>query len=157
MSILNKQPGWNNTTKLLWDIASNTKKLAKSFLNGFIIIPDETATKGTTAYRLISTASVNLTVVKASKGNLYSISAISIADEITYLKLYNLNVEPTVNDIPLMTIPIPTNAAGAGVVIPFLIGVNFTNGISFKITKNVADNDNTPIEANNVILNLTYA
>lgn len=115
-------------------------------------------TGGTTPYKLIATASVNANVVKASAGNLYSIIAIGVTSTVRYLKLYNKATMPTLNiDVPIMTIPIPANTQGAGVCLPFSMGVNFSNGISIAITANPADNDTTPIGAGDVIVNLTHA
>jgi hypothetical protein len=115
-------------------------------------------TGGTTPYKLISVASTNANVVKASPGNLYSIIAIGVTSTVRYLKLYNKATMPTLTaDVPIMTIPIPANTQGAGVCLPFSMGVNFSNGISIAITGNPSDNDATAIGAGDVIVNLTHA
>jgi hypothetical protein len=115
-------------------------------------------TGGTTPYKLISTASTNANVVKASAGNLYSIVAIGQTSTIRYLKLYNKATTPSVGtDVPVMTIPVPANVQGAGVSIPFSMGVNFSLGISLAITSGSADNSTGVVGAGDVILNLTYA
>ena len=120
--------------------------------------PNTTGSNGTTAYKLISVASTNANVVKASGGNLYSLIAIGLTSNIRYLKLYNKATAPVVGtDVPLMTIPIPTNSQGAGVAIPFSLGVDFSLGIGIAITAGLADNDNTAVLANDVVINLTYA
>jgi hypothetical protein len=115
-------------------------------------------TGGTTPYKLISTASTNINIIKASPGNLYSIVAIGQTASIRYLKLYNLPRIPTFgSDVPVMTIPIPGNIQGAGISIPFSMGVNFSTGITIAITSGSADNDSGSVGANDVIINLTYA
>jgi len=115
-------------------------------------------TGGTTPYKLISTASTNANSVKGSAGNLYSIVAIGQTSTIRYLKLYNKATAPSVGtDVPVMTIPVPANLQGAGVSIPFSMGVNFSLGISLAITSGSADNDTGVVGAGDVILNLTYA
>ena len=120
--------------------------------------PSNSGTSGTTPYKLISTASTNSNVVKASAGNLYSIIAIGQTSTIKYLKLYNKATAPSVGtDVPVMTIPVPANVQGAGVSIPFSIGVNFPLGIGLAITSGSADNDTGVVGAGDVILNLTYA
>jgi len=120
--------------------------------------PANSGTNGTTPYKLISTASTNANVVKSSGGNLYSIVAIGQTSTIRYLKLYNKATAPSVGtDVPVMTIPVPANLQGAGVSIPFSIGVNFSLGISLAITSGSADNDTGVVGAGDVILNLTYA
>ena len=120
--------------------------------------PSSDGTNGTTPYKLISTASTNSNVVKASGGNLYSIIAIGQTSTIKYLKIYNKATAPTVGtDVPLMTVPVPANVQGAGVSIAFTIGVNFPLGIGIAITSGSADNDTGVVGAGDVILNLTYA
>lgn len=120
--------------------------------------PSNNGTNGTTPYKLIATNSANETNIKDTSGNLYSITAIGLTSSVTYLKLYNLDVVPDLaTDIPVMTIPVPANTQGAGVTIPFLYGVNFSVGISFAITGLPADDDATPVDADSVIINLTYA
>lgn len=120
--------------------------------------PNNTGANGTTAYKLISTASTNANVVKASGGNLYSIIAIGLTSTVRYLKIYSKATAPTVGtDVPLMTIPVPANTQGAGVALPFSMGVNFPLGIGVAITSGSADNDTGAVGAGDVIVNLTYA
>ena len=120
--------------------------------------PNTTGVNGTNTYKLISTASTNSNVVKNSPGNLYSIIAIGLTSTVRYLKLYNKATAPIVGtDTPVMTIPIPANTQGAGISIPFSMGVNFPLGISIAITAGSADNDSVAILANEVLVNLTYA
>ena len=120
--------------------------------------PNTTGTNGTTAYKLISTASTNANNVKASGGNLYSIIAIGLTSTVRYLKIYSKATAPTVGtDVPLMTIPVPANTQGAGVALPFSMGVNFPLGIGVAITSGSADNDTGAVGAGDVIVNLTYA
>ena len=120
--------------------------------------PNTTGANGTTPYKLISLATTNANVVKASGGNLYSIVAIGLTSTVRYLKLYNKATAPTVGtDVPLMTIPVPANTQGAGIAIPFSMGVNFPLGIAIAITSGLADNNTGSILANDVVVNLTYA
>jgi hypothetical protein len=120
--------------------------------------PNNTGANGTTAYKLISTASTNANNIKASGGNLYSIIAIGLTSTVRYLKIYSKATAPTVGtDVPLMTIPVPANTQGAGVAIPFSMGVNFPLGIGIAITSGSADNDTGSVGAGDVIVNLTYA
>lgn len=115
-------------------------------------------TGGSTPLKVISAASTNVTLVKASPGNLYSLIVIGLTSTVRYLKIYNVNSAPTVGTtVPLMTIPIPANTQGAGVSIPFSMGVNFSAGIYIAITAQAADNDATAVAAGDVIVNLTFA
>lgn len=120
--------------------------------------PNTTGTNGTSAYKLISSPGTNANNIKTSGGNLYSIIAIGLTSNVRYLKLYNKATAPTVGtDIPIMTIPIPANTQGAGVAIPFSMGVNFSAGIGIAITSGAGDTDTGAVLANDVIVNLTYA
>lgn len=131
---------------------------ASSYFGAISSITNNTGANGTTPYKLISLASTNANVVKASGGNLYSIVAIGLTSTVRYLKIYNKATTPTVGtDVPLMTIPIPANTQGAGVSIPFSVGVNFALGISIAITSGSADSDTGAVSAGDVVINLTYA
>jgi hypothetical protein len=173
MGTPSKQVGWSNESNLLWQIAKEIQYLTKvtstvstqvTVINDMLsAIPtiqkaNSTGVDGTTPYKLISLATTNANIVKASGGNLYSIVAIGLTSTVTYLKLYNKATAPTVGtDVPLMTIPIPANTQGAGIAIPFSIGVNFPLGIGIAITSGSADNDTGAVGAGDVIVNLTYA
>lgn len=120
--------------------------------------PNTTGANGTTPYKLISLATTNANVVKNTGGNLYSIVAIGLTSTVRFLKFYNKATAPTVGtDVPIMTIPVPANTQGAGISIPFSMGVNFPLGIAIAITAGSADNDAVAIGAEDVLINLTYA
>lgn len=120
--------------------------------------PNTTGVNGTTPYKLISLATTNANVVKNTGGNLYSIVAIGLTSTVRFLKFYNKATAPTVGtDVPVMTIPVPANTQGAGISIPFSMGVNFPLGIAIAITAGSADNDAVAIGAGDVLINLTYA
>jgi len=172
MAIPSRQIGWGTESNLLWQISKQLEYLATvtatsanvTVLNDMtdpvsvIEKANSTGANGTTPYKLIATNSTNETNIKDTSGNLYSITAIGLTSSVTYLKLYNLDVVPDFGtDIPVMTIPVPANTQGAGVTIPFLYGINFSVGISFAITGLPADDDATPVDADSVIINLTYA
>jgi hypothetical protein len=172
MAIPAKQIGSSYEANLLWQIAKQLEQLSKVTGNNSNVTvdntganpvpisprPNTTGSNGTTPYKLISLATTNANVVKASGGNLYSIVAIGLTSTVRYLKLYNKATAPTVGtDVPLMTIPIPANTQGAGIAIPFSMGVNFPLGIALAITSGLADNNTGAILANDVVVNLTYA
>jgi len=132
--------------------------LSETLNSSVTSIPNTTGSNGTTPYKLISLGTTNANVVKASGGNLYSIVAIGLTSTVRFLKFYNKATAPTVGtDIPVMTIPVPANTQGAGIAIPFSMGVNFPLGISIAITAGPADNDVAVVGAGDVIINLTYA
>jgi hypothetical protein len=149
MAIGNKQIGWSNESNLLWQIGKLIERLTS--------VTSASGSTPSLPYKLISEASTNETVVKDSSGTINSIIAVSLSETVTYLKLYNQSTLPTVGtDIPVMTIPIPTNTAGAGFVIPLSNGLQFSEGISFAITSGVADSDTGAIAADVVVINFTY-
>ena len=156
MSIPARPTGQDPQSYWLWYVVKQLEDLKK-------IVPvspraNTTGTPGTTPYKLITTASTNANVIKNSGGNLYSIIAIGLTSTVRYLKLYNKATTPIVGtDVPIMTIPIPANTQGAGVAIPFSMGVNFPLGIGIAITSGSADNDTGAVGAGDVIVNLTYA
>jgi len=173
MAIPSKQIGWSNESNLLWQVAKELEYLTKVTANVTTGLtdtqlratpvpisprPNTTGANGTTPYKLISLATTNANVIKASGGNLYSVIAIGLSSTVRYLKLYNKASAPTVGtDVPVMTIPVPANTQGAGISIPFSMGVNFPLGIAMAITSGFADNDTGAILAGEVIINLTYA
>lgn len=172
MAIPSRQIGWGTDSNLLWQISKQLEYLTKvtgtasdvTVINDITDpvpvspIPNNTGANGTTAYKLISLATTNANNVKASGGNLYSIIAIGLTSTVRYLKLYNKASAPTVGtDTPIMTIPVPANTQGAGVAIPFSMGVNFPLGISVAITSGAGDTDTGAVGAGDVIVNLTYA
>jgi hypothetical protein len=174
MAIPSRQIGWGTDSNLLWQISKQLEYLTKvtgtasdvTVINDITDpvpvspIPNNTGANGTTAYKLISLATTNANVVKASGGNLYSIIAIGLTSSVRYLKLYNKATAPnpaTDASLLLMTIPVPANTQGAGIAIPFSMGVNFSAGIGIAITSGAGESDAGPVLANDVIVNLTYA
>lgn len=156
MAIPARQIGQSAEANLLWQMSKQLESLTK--VTSISPIPNNSGVNGTTPYKLISLATTNANVVKATPGNLYSIVAIGLTSVVRYLKLYNKASAPTVGtDVPVMTIPIPANTQGAGIAIPFSMGVNFPLGIALAITTGSADNNNVAVAAGDVIINLTYA
>lgn len=122
------------------------------------LVPSTITSSSTKAFRLISTTTTNAVVVKNTQGNLYTIVAIGLTEDVRFLKFYDKATAPTVGtDEPVLTIPVPTNLQGAGVVIPLSFGLGFSNGIALALTSGSSDGDTGAIGSGDVILNLTYA
>lgn len=174
MAIPNKQIGWSNESNLLWQVAKQleylTKVTAKVSAEVTVIndanhpvpvtventvnIVDINTVK---PYKYISLASTNANLIKSGEVKLYVVSAIGLTSTVRYLKFYDESTTPTVGtDVPVLTIPVPANTQGAGVVIPFNIPIIFSNGLSFAITSGSADNDTGAVGAGDVIINLSY-
>jgi hypothetical protein len=107
--------------------------------------------------KTISAATTNATVVKASAGKLGGWFLSNVNASPRYLKVYNKATSPTVGtDVPVLTIIIPGNTAGAGANLESTNGLLFSTGISFAITTGVADNDATAVAANELVANLWF-
>ncbi len=102
-----------------------------------------------TAINLNSSATTNASIVKASSGTLYNLSASNNGAAAAFLKLYNQTTAPTVgSSVPVLVIALPAGATtthnlGA-------IGHRFTAGISMAITGAMPDADTTAIAAGQV-------
>lgn len=112
---------------------------------------------GCSMSRTLSAASTNATNVKASAGQVYGMILTNVNAAARFLKMYNSASAPTAGSgTPVMTIQIPGNTAGAGLVLDFPMGLAFSSGIGFTITGAVGDSDTTAVAANEIILNLFY-
>lgn len=109
---------------------------------------------GATASRILATASNNLTNLKASAGQLYTIDVFNVAAYNVFLKLYNKASAPVVaSDTPIMTIPIQ---AGGGYSKTWPMGLPFATGIAYAIVKLQADTDNTNVVAGDLTGNIVW-
>jgi hypothetical protein len=132
-----------------------------SLVNNRIPVTDtlSSGTGGSEVYCLVSVASTNINVVKASPGNLYSITVIGITADLRYLKIYNKATNPVIaSDILLLrlTVPIPCSATGGGATINFTKPINFSSGISIAVTGAIGTTDATAIAANDCVIILAY-
>lgn len=137
--------------KILFDVWDST-------IHGLRFIARLDTTGGWTPFKVISAATTNATVVKASAGQLGGLQVFNNSGTIGYLKLYNKASAPTVGtDTPVKTLLIPANTSGAGFIVPrSQIGTQFSNGIALAITGGIADNDNTAVAANAFVVNGDY-
>lgn len=100
---------------------------------------------GATAFNVASAASTNSTNVKASAGNLYSITLVNTTATLYYLRLYNLASAPTCSSATgyVTTVPVPASTTGAGLTVNLNVGAAFTTGIGYCITGGPTSTDNT--------------
>lgn len=109
---------------------------------------------GPTPYHLKAAATTNLTSLKSSPGQIYSIQAFNAAATTKYLKLYDKATAPApASDTPINVYPLE---AGKMTTINFFQGKEFAVGIAFSITGGVGNTDTTALAANDVILNMEY-
>lgn len=113
---------------------------------------------GLSSTHLVSAATNNATVVKASAGQVYNIQAFNInATSPRYLKLYNKTTTPaptTDTSVLIATYLIPAN--GSGVVVEISNGIQFTTGIGLAVVAGITDADNTSTAASEVIVNIQW-
>lgn len=159
MAIPRKQIGWGADTNLLWGIWKALDGLTRVVSKNKPVDPTPVVAPTYLPFRLISEATTNITVVKASAGVITTISAVGMAEEaMSFLKLYDKATAPVLTtDIPVMTIAIPTHTQGAGIVIPIPNGLNFSNGIALALTSGIEDQNAVAVLAKQVVLNFTYA
>jgi len=111
-----------------------------------------------TTYNVVTTASTNAAVVKASAGNLFEITVSNPTATAAYIKLYNKATAPTVGtDVPVLTIAIPATAAGVGEksFVFGAVGKRFATGIGIAVTAAAAATDTGNAVAG-VQINATY-
>ena len=99
--------------------------------------------------------------IKATAGQLFSISAFNTTASPLFLKFYNLtNANTTVGtSVPVLTFVVPANAVldGSGFIWNNDIGFAFSTAITVACTTAVADADTGAPSANACIINIGYA
>lgn len=105
---------------------------------------------------LVSAASINATVVKASKGQVYTITAYNLNAAVRYLKLYNKATTPApATDAALLQGRIALPPAQQ-VYIEFESGLQFTAGIGFALVTGITDTDATAVAVSEQLVNIGY-
>lgn len=140
------------------DATTRGQRQAVNAAGAAAVVPNPQTTGGLSISRVLSAASTNGTSAKASAGQVYTIIATNINAAVRYLKIYNKASAPTVGtDTPVLTIPIPGNAAGAGFTLDTGgMGIAFATGIAYALTTGVADADTGAVAANEIVVNLLY-
>lgn len=110
---------------------------------------------GWVPYNLVSAATTNATVVKATPGVVTYISANNVNAAVRYLKFYNKATAPTVGtDPPVLTLALPAASNQIFPVPPG--GFVFNAGISFATTTEATVAGTTAISANETVINIGY-
>lgn len=105
--------------------------------------------------KIISEASTNLTQLKDKSGLLGFLAAGNAGSSEVYLKVFDQTEQPTIGVTEsTFTFIIPGNTAGAGsnLGIPFG-GIDFGYAIWIALTAGMGDDDNTPVNAGEVVIN----
>lgn len=112
------------------------------------------ATGAASNKHLISAATTNSTVVKASPGRLVGWSIANTNAAFRYVKLHNATSAPTAGAGVVMTLAIPPNFVAQMALDG---GVAFTTGIGLTATTGSADADTAAVGAGDLIIELFYA
>lgn len=123
-------------------------------VSGTVTIANPTGT----TYSVVTAASTNSAVVKATAGTLYEITISNPTATAAYVKLYNKATAPTVGtDVPAVTISVPaTSATTMPVAIPFgQVGKRFATGIGIACTAAAIATD-TGVSVAGIQINATY-
>lgn len=108
---------------------------------------------GWTPYGLNSANSTNATAVKASPGQIGTLSVTNNGGSVAFLKIYNATSATAGSGTPIHRFLLP---AGGGVAPPLGGPLYFSTGISFTITGLAADSDTTAVGLNQVQVNIGY-
>lgn len=109
---------------------------------------------GLTTYHLVSAATTNATVVKASAGQLFGWFIYNNATTMRKLAFHNTASAPTAGASLFFTINLPGSSA-ANVFLP--MGIAFSTGIAFTTVTDVTDAGTTAVGASDLTINLFYA
>ena len=105
---------------------------------------------------LVSAATTNATVVKASAGKVYVIQAFNTNAEERYLKFHNTASTPTAGSGVVWSVLIPGSTTGAGVVTSMENGLEFSAGIGITLVTGIANTDATAVAASEIVVNIGY-
>lgn len=112
------------------------------------------ATGAASGAHIVSAATTNASIVKASAGRLTGWSLANTSVAWRYIKLHNQATTPTAGAGVVRTIGIPPGGRAEAFSTP---GVAFTTGIGLTITTGAADADATAVAASDVVGDLFFA
>jgi hypothetical protein len=113
------------------------------------------ATGAASITKLISAATTNPTVMKASAGKIIGYQLQNTTASIVYVKMHNIATTPTAGTTPvLFPIAIPANGKAE---MSFEGGLSFPTGIALTTVTGAADADATSVAANAIVGSLFFA
>jgi len=146
------------------DIQSNlsTAKFRQSVLeclvDGFPVTLQASDASGYGLFHhALSAASTNATVLKSAPASIGLITVFHISGggvDNKFVKIYNKATTPTASDTPILTLVVHNNQTTA--IVPS-IPLFLSEGLSYRMTANYADSDNTAVAAGELAINLAYA
>jgi hypothetical protein len=108
---------------------------------------------GLSNYHVVSAGSTNVANIKASAGQVYSITVYNNAAYPVYVKLHNTSGTPTAGSGVVRTVGVP---AGGGNNWNSDIGVAFSSGIGISILKDITDAGTTAVLASDCVVDVMY-
>ena len=113
------------------------------------------ATGGASINHIVSAASTNSAIVKASAGRVVGWGLVNTTASWQYVKLHNQTTAPTAGTGVVMTIAVPPN--GVNNSSPSFAGIGFATGIGRTIVTGSADSDATATTAGAVVGDIFFA
>ena len=141
--------GTTGTGSLRVTLASDTS----SNTNPLLTTTAPQTSGGLSVYHLISAATTNLQVPKASAGQLYGYMVSNTSAAYSYLCFHNASTTPTAGASIFFKIGIP---AGGAANVEFSNGIAFSTGIAISTVTGSADNNTTAVAAGDLVVNLFY-
>lgn len=124
--------------------------------DGALYVTNESpaAAAGAETYHHVATAGTNAAVVSDRPARLVSLSASNGTTQTVYVKLYDLaRVPDPATDTPRRTLGLPSGSSqGYALVVP----ARFPTGIAIALTRNIGDQDATPIGNGEAVVDVTY-
>lgn len=111
------------------------------------------ASSGDDKFQLVSAASTNATVIKASAGVVTGWYIYNSNGAARKVVLHNLNTTPTAGANVFLSLVIPALSA-ANVSLP--TGVAFSTGIAITTVTGLANNDTVAVALNDLVINIFY-
>lgn len=112
------------------------------------------ATGAASRLHLVSAATTNAAIVKASAGRVIGWSFANTTGSFVYVKLHNLTTLPVAGVSVFMTLAIPPNAV---ITQSLSGGIAFSAGIGITTVTGAADADNTAVGVNSIVGDLYFS
>lgn len=109
---------------------------------------------GLTTYHLVSAATTNATVIKASAGQVFGWFIYNSNAAARKLVFHNTASAPTAGASVFFSVVIPPSA---GANVEFTNGVAFSSGIAITTVTGLADSDSAAVALNDLIINVFYS
>lgn len=119
--------------------------------NAVQLIPG--TTNGLTSFQLVSAATTNATVLKASAGQVYGWYIYNSNAAARKLVFHNTAAAPTAGAAVFLSLMIPP---GSGANVHMSTGIQFSTGIAITTTTGIANTDAVAVALNDLIINIFY-